>query len=405
MDNFFQILGGFFRGGKDNYTQTQFNSLYRFMQKGENYVDVTQGNLFNLYETTPHLKAVIDRRADLLANGRFQHKRYNSKGEIEIVEKSKIIDRIENPNPLQNGNEFIRNLSIIQGIYGIAIANKVSGSTLSLPKVLWVLPSGDVVIKSSGLIYKQTDINDIIKEVYITKEQGGKEVFDLKDLIFFRDINVDNPVMGLSPITSLKLAISNIRGAYGFRNRIITSNAMLGILSSDSKDGMGVVLDENVQKRISQGVKTLFGMQDGKDDILQTKASVKWTPMSYPTKDLMLFEEVTQSFKVIIDAYGLNENIFSFEKASTFSNLESGLKQAYQDCIIPYSEDIALGFSKGFNLDPSKEWLHIDYSHIDVLKENTKVKTENDKRVAETIAILSNINRQDLIESVTGIKD
>jgi hypothetical protein len=180
---------------------------------------------------------------------------------------------------------------------------------------------------------------------------------------------------------------------------------MLGILSSDSKDGMGVVLDENVQKRISQGVKTLFGMQDGKDDILQTKASVKWTPMSYPTKELMLFEEVTQSFKIIIDAYGLNENIFSFERASTFSNLESGLKQAYQDCIIPYSEDIALGFSKGFNLDPSKEWIHIDYSHIDVLKENLQTKTENDKRVAETIAILTNINRQDLIESVTGIKN
>jgi phage portal protein BeeE len=405
MDNFFQRLGGIFRGGKDNYTQTQFNSLYRFMQKGENYVDVTQGNLFKLYETTPHLKAVIDRKSDLLANGRFQHKRYNSKGEIEIVENSPIINLIENPNPLQNGNEFLRNIAIMQGIFGLATVNKVSGSALSQPKTLWVLPSEDLVIKTSGMIYKQTDINDIISEVYINKEQGGKEVFELKDLIFFREINAHNPVMGLSPITSLKLAISNIRGAYGFRNRIITSNAMLGILSSDSKDGMGVFLDENVQKRISQGVKTLFGMQDGKDDILQTKASVKWIPMSYPTKELMLFEEVTQSFKIIIDAYGLNENIFSFERASTFSNLESGLKQAYQDCIIPYSEDIALGLSKGFNLDPSKEWIHIDYSHIDVLKENTKVKTENDKRVAETISILTNINRQDLIESVTGIKD
>jgi len=403
MDNFFQRLGGIFRGGKDNYTQTQFNSLYRFMQKGENYVDVTQGNLFKLYETTPHLKAVIDRKSDLLANGRLQHKRFNSKGEIEIVEKSPIINLIENPNPLQNGNEFLRNIAIMQGIFGLATVNKVSGSALTQPKALWVLPSEDLVVKTSGIIYKQTDINDIIKEIYINKEQGGKEYFELKDLIFFRDININNPVMGLSPITSLKLAISNIRGAYGFRNRIITSNAMLGILSSEKSEGMSNTLDEGLQKRISQGVKTLFGMQDGKDDILQTEASVKWTPMSYPTKELMLFEEVTQSFKIIIDAYGLNENIFSFERASTFSNLESGLKQAYQDCIIPYSEDIALGFSKGFNLDPSKEWLHIDYSHIDVLKENIETKTENDKRVAETIAILSNINRQDLIESVTGI--
>ena len=38
-----------------------------------------------------------------------------------------------------------------------------------------------------------------------------------------KDVNPDDPILGQSKIVSLMLPISNIRGAYGFRNRLINS--------------------------------------------------------------------------------------------------------------------------------------------------------------------------------------
>ena len=46
-------------------------------------------------------------------------------------------------------------------------------------------------------------------------------------------------------------------------------------------------------------------LRRSKDKLVMTEADVNWTPMSYPTKDLMLFEELTEDKMAIIDAYGL----------------------------------------------------------------------------------------------------
>ena len=197
------------------------------------------------------------------------------------------------------------------------------------------------------------------------------------------------------------MPIANIRASMGFRNRIITNDAALGFMSSDTgQNGMGLGLTPDDIVRMNEARAGMFGMQEGKSNIQYVEGSAKWNPMSYPTKDLMLFEEVDQDFKLIIDGLGLNENIFSFSKASTFSNYEQGLKAAYQDCIIPLAEDRALGFTKFFGMDGVNEWLEKDYSHLDVLKADQSQLASADKTRAETIAILNEQGRKDLADII-----
>ena len=95
-----------------------------------------------------------------------------------------------------------------------------------------------------------------------------------------------------------------------------------------------------------------------------------------------------------------NENIFSFSKASTFSNYAQGLKAAYQDCIIPLAEDRALSFTKFFGMDGVNEWLEKDYSHLEVLKADQTQLAAADKTRAETIQILQANGRTDLADIV-----
>jgi HK97 family phage portal protein len=367
-------------GGKNHYTQTRYQSFYQpFTMKGEQWV--SDENPFHLYSTTPHLAAVINRKASMVSTGRWKHYRNG-----EEVENSDVVRMLENPNPLLNGNEFVRGCSISFSIYGntVIYANRVFNNPI--PKQMQLLPYGKINIKRTGRIYKQTDLDEIITSVKVDTEP-----FEIKDLIWMRNMNIDDPVLGLSPMAGLLMPISNIRGAYGFRNRIITNNAMLGILSSGGGNGMDAVngLDEKERQRIDQAMQSSFGMQDGKMNILQTDANVVWQAMGYPTKDLMLFEEIDQDFRIIIDSYGLNDNIFSREKASTFSNLKEGVIMAYNDGVIPFAEALSMELSKSFGMDGKTEWLSLDYSHISILREDEKTKSENNKRNAEAAAILT----------------
>ena len=45
--------------------------------------------------------------------------------------------------------------------------------------------------------------------------------------------------------------------------------------------------------------------------------------MSFPTKDLQLFEEVEDDMRVMLDTFGLNDNLFSKIKGSTFNNVDA----------------------------------------------------------------------------------
>lgn len=381
-------LGSFF-SGKDRYTQTRFpNYDSRFLLKGADWVDTGDNNKFNLYNTTAHLKAVIDRKALMKANVRYKHKRKSGDQEV-TVENSPFIYLLENPNFLQSGNEFIQQRDILKSIYGngIIYMNK-AGQT---PKLLWNLPVNQMVINRTGKLFKQIDISGVIEnyELKAINQGGINETYDVNDIIHLRDPNPNDPVKGLSKLEGLMMPISNVRGALGFRNRIITSNAMLGILSSEVRAAAGMdpapMLDEDEQKKISEGFQNRYGMQEGKSDILQTQAGVRWTPLSYPTKDLLLFEEVDEDFRSIIDAFGLNANIFSFSGQSTYENMEHGIRLAYRDTIIPESENEALAFSKAFGMDGEKEWIEACFDHLDLLKTD---ESEVHKRNAETIEIM-----------------
>lgn len=382
-----ESLNGFFGFfGRDQYTQTRtITPRVTNLTKSEQWVDCSYGNLYNLYNTTAELKLVINRKASMFANGRWQHIKNG-----EIQESSPFVHRLENPNPLMNGNEFLRAESINYDVFGNSFVYSLRGNMANVaPHAFSVLPSQNMIIKRSGKIFKQLRIEDIIEE-YEMEINGDKvDSFETKDIIHFKTTNPNDPIIGESLLTSLNMPISNLRGAYGFRNRIIKSNSALGIISGGSADGLGVAFDVDEQSKVNKAHSATYGMQEGKSDFMMTEASINYTPTSYPTKDLLLFEEVDADLKRIIDTYGLNDNIFSFQKASTFSNLEQGIKLAYQDCIEPFAEDRALAFSKSFGMDGINEYMKLDYSHLAILQKDKVQSATADKIKAETFAILT----------------
>jgi hypothetical protein len=147
-----------------------------------------------------------------------------------------------------------------------------------------------------------------------------------------------------------------------------------------------------------------YGVGDKQSSVIITDASLNWTPMSYPTKDLMLFEEIDNNKRIIIDAYGLNENIFSRMQGSTYENMREGEKIAYQDTIIPEAEDYARGLSEFLGLTQKGEWLELCYDHLPILQEDEGKKAEVMTKKAAAISSLSAIYTPDEIKNILGLE-
>ena len=107
--------------------------------------------------------------------------------------------------------------------------------------------------------------------------------------------------------------------------------------------------------------------------------------MSYPTKDLLLFEELNANFRAIIDTYGLNANLFSSEKGATFSNVRDSIKMVYTDTIIPEVQQMYDSMAHQFGLSDEGISIVADFSHIPSLQVDELAKAEGMNKRAEVV--------------------
>jgi HK97 family phage portal protein len=377
MTKFFSLtdnFGFYFGGSKKRYTKTIVPTQSQMLINGSaSTLDPETWDAYNIFMTTAEVYAVIAMRGSLMASGNWRHYKMDSKGNKQEVISSDIVNFLENPNVLMNGNDYNYLLDQSKCIHGKSFEYILKGySTQQIPSALNILPPNRTKIKISGNWYKRNKLNEII-----TGFEYDNDPIATDEIIYRRIANTNNPIDGESPLKSLYMEITNIREAKNFRNVIMTKRGALGMLVNQSTDSIGATpLVASEREDIERQYKQQYGNDDDQMQTLITGANLRYEAMSFPTRDLMLFEEVSEDFLRIIDAFGLNVNLFSKTKGSTFENLSQGLKQAYQITIIPEAEELAMNRTKFFGLDGKSEWLELDFSHVPVLQENEKERSE-----------------------------
>ena len=385
-----QGLFSLFRTGTNQYTKTNTSTYYNnfYNQSKDVYVTINN-NEFELYKTTPQLATVINRDARMLSNGLFKVKDSNG----EVVEGNLFADDVlallQNPNPFQSQVAFIQDYQIQKNIYGNAFMYFNRAFSSALPSSIVNLPAAHTKIIQTGKIWTMTKIEEIIERYDVEQKDGSYAPFEVKDVLHTQIVNPDNPLLGLSPLYALTMPISNLRGAYGFRNRIILKNGALGILSSASKDASGgIPLSTTERSRIEKQYTQDYGIGDEQSSVIMTGSPLSWQSMTHETNKLELFREVDNDFKTIIDAYGHNQNIYSTEDSSKFNNMNESLKMVYQDRTIPEGESLCADLSERLGLVEKGMYLELDYSHLAVMKEDEKAKAETTKLRSDALATL-----------------
>lgn len=334
-----------------------------------------------VYNTCPAIAAVINRKVRAHLNGKWDI--VDSKGEPTLSSAGDLGNLrrlLQKPNPLQGWNAFEAQAKTAIQLHGecFIFAMWPEGFKKTNTKALYVIPNGNIRVKYSNRAYGYLEPKDYIEAYYLVIT-GGQTELPYDNIIHVRDINgalqtvtVVNTFndfrIGNSRLVQLRDPISNIIAAYEARNVMITRRGAIGILSNVSKDATGH--SPMLQKEIDalQEDFLRYGLNRNNNQVIITNAGLSWQAMTYPTKDLMLFEEIEDSVRQICDNYGYPMHLLGFKAGTTFSNVEEAKKALYQDTIIAEAEDFYQALNNYFGLTTYR--LTQTYDHLAIFQQS-----------------------------------
>jgi phage portal protein BeeE len=373
----------------DHYLNGLLNTLTLNNRELEQWI-TCNNNEYEIYNTTPEVRLVINKGASLFSNGAWKLIDYKTGEEIEDHE---ILNLLKRPNPYEDKNIFLRGIYTSFALYGNSFSYlNYALPTSVFPKMINNLNAPQIKLLRSKRYFKQENIEHIITKYNLMKIDDLDKVidsFEPKEIVHFREFNPIDPLLGSSRLKSLHMPISNIRAARGYINADYVKKGAIGILSPDTlKDGGGVLPtnQKHVNDLEKQYSEQTHGTGDKQSKIIISKMPIKYTSMSSALREHMVHEEIELSFKKIIDAYDLNESLFSFEKQSTFNNQENGEKQAYQNGIIPLANLYTSVLNDKLNLvEKIGAYLRLDYSHVSCFQTDETEKADEMKIKVETM--------------------
>jgi HK97 family phage portal protein len=357
-----QYLGNLLGSSRQSERQYFSTRVDKIGGKGAIYLDTETA--YQLVNSLPQLKIAVEKLAAMFSNG------YLVKEEIKtgkIIEDPELQRLLENPNILQSQNEFLKQYISQLIVYGNQFIYKNQASRLTpYPNSITNVSPALIQPILTGKYFDQVELSGIIKE-YLYNDSGQTKYFSVEDILWNKISDLDNPLVGVSPIKALKYPVTNTKYAYDYLNVISADKGAIGILSTMQKDGMGAFpMSQEERTEIENTYRNEYGTAEGQKRIHLTEGTVTWTPMTYPTRDLLLMEQIDTNFKVILDAFGINPNIFI---NSTYENLKHGLVMTYQDTVIPYADQFTQSLTKFLKV---KEGYRVvaKFDHISILKED-----------------------------------
>lgn len=348
-----------------NFGQSNQNNSWTTQQIGNTFpewIDTT--NKWVLYKEIPELQAVINRYSKMIASANPII--CDKKGNVIDPDNHWIFKLIDRPNAMQSWGNMMYMAAINKCVTNnilVFAPQGMMGNRQNLTPLAW----NNIKIVGTGKDLRQTTIGGFIEKFQIPSSVFGQFTDYLpNELIYISEPDGINLYNSVSKIDALKYPLSNIAAQYRKRNVLLNNLFALGILSMKLEDGISskpLMSPEKEQMR-----KDIKARHNG--EIVITDRDMNWNPMSFPTRDLMLFEELTADKVALIDQFGLNQNMFGSadSKGSTFSNVEMGEKQAYNSTIIPDTEIIYDEFTKQLGLDKQGLYLKPDFKHISVLQ-------------------------------------
>jgi hypothetical protein len=375
-----QNIGGSFNASTPLTTGLPTSQAFFFGNDGHDYA-FTWGKDNNpsqeAYLRCPPLAAVLNKKAQAYLNGRTRL--VNTQGkEVTTGNAAAIMKLLRDPNPLQTWKLFEAQQYLYMQMYGYCLTIPIypigygKDNNLLEASMLWNIPPFMLNIKETNKLFYQTDLKGIIESITLDYK-GVKTVLDVNSVRIFRDFTpgFGSMVIPTSRLQPLTMPINNIIAVYESRNELINYAGSQGIISADGGDAGGPMkLTDTDRDQLQLDFKRQYGIRKGQFRYMISNAAIKWSQIGRPTKDLMLFEEVTDDIARICDALNFPSQLINSVTGPSVSNTAEYKAQLYQDAVIPESMDIYEQWNEFLHLEELNLRLEKDFSHIPVLQSN-----------------------------------
>lgn len=371
------------------YYGPTFDGLaYRGGDPSGGYLATIDGNGYNYfkyaglssslkaYRKCPPVTAIINRKAQAFINGKTVI--MNMKGKEATGSTADNLRKLlKRPNPIQSGKQFEAQGYIYQQLFGysLVLAIKPFGFKKNIDaSSLWNIPPSMLDIEETNKLFYQTDQKGMIKQIVLSYK-GDRTVLNIDDIFIIKDFtpSFNSLILPESRICSLEMPINNIIGAYESRNVLINYRGALGMISGDPGGGQlgNIPLSPDEKKDLQRQFRQ-YGLRTQQMQFIITKAALKWQQMGYPTKELMLFEEIEADTQAICDNYNYPYRLMAANTSNSLggSDAKEFKAMVYHDAIIPEADSICEQWNQA--LDTESLGLNItkDFSAVPVLQED-----------------------------------
>ncbi len=338
-------------------------------------IDVSPGSYIQVAMEVPHWNIVLTRGAELFSLARIKHLDKNG----EEVPNSEIIKFLNNPNPLQTLEQYLYEFFIHDGVYNKTFQHKILGLSFDkIPSAMWLLPPGWMKINSTGKVFRQADIKDIITNYELLDDPTPFET----DRIIYMCEGVGNNILNpASRIESLKIPLSNLVASGKARNVIITERGQIGmIVPVQQAEGRDIIpLDTEAHALVKKEYQDRNSLDSQGGHVGFPSMEMKWVPMTFDVQQLGLAEGAEQDFCMILGSHGIDRDVFPSTKGATFENKSQGLQSTFQNAFQPKINKLCKQWEKHF-IDPKTgESLVGSYTHVPAMQED-QLKEEQAKK-------------------------
>jgi HK97 family phage portal protein len=355
-------------------------SLSNYAYDSNYTVQVNEGYSYN-----PIVYSCINRIANCIAS--IDIKLFEGDNEIE---KSPVLDLLNNPSPLKTRDDFINEIILNLLINGNAyIYGKDSEK---LPKTLTVIPP-DAISLIKG---------DIFPLEYLIQQKNGS--FDVKvnqttgksDILHIKLFNPKSKFIGKSPMDACSVSIDIINHG---------SQWNLGLLKNGTRpDGIlttppNMSLSAEQREQLKSQIERNSGSKKASKFLLLDNG-LDWKALGTNAKDMDFLNSMNKAAKDIALVYGVPPVLLGIQGDSTYANLAEAKLALWTDTILPLFQTVLASLS-GFLL-PANQYFWYDEEMIIALEplrsqkaqriETSTVMTINEKRIAMGLGEVPNGN-------------
>jgi HK97 family phage portal protein len=281
-----------------------------------------------IYRTQPNVRICVDFLARNIAHVGLQvFRRVSDTDRVRLVDHD-LARWLGKPNPATTRFRLIESLVSDLGIYFNAYWLKVR-----------YVRAGRAAIGLVRLPPEEMDVKGgLLPTHYEWTSNGRIKPFPLSEIVYFNGYNPLNPLMGLSPLETLRRILAEEEAAGEHREGFWRNAARHEGVVTRPKEVKRYTDTQAQQWREGWQAAYSGGAAAGKTILLQE--GELFTPTSFSAKDSEFTAGGKLRREICAAEYQIPQPFVGILEFATFSNIKEQHKNLYQDCLGPWFETI-----------------------------------------------------------------